>query len=118
MAMNQLLHAGGGRHSNQQSNPLANLAGSLLGGGSHNQSGHSSSTGAVGLVGTLAGSLLSGGKPTPNQTQQPQQHSSYSGPQNHGGYEQQQGQGGLVGKIGGLFGGSPATQVYFPPQTL
>jgi hypothetical protein len=90
------------------------LAGSLLGGVSHSQSGHSSNAGTGGFVGALAGSLLGGGKPNQNQQQPPQQHSSYPGTQHHGGYGQQQGQGGLMGKIGGMFGGSAGAQVSFP----
>jgi hypothetical protein len=125
MAMNQLLHSqgggnsgmgsspllgmagqliGGGKHNqNQQSSPLMGMAGQLLGGGKHNQTQQPSNAGAAGIVGALAGSLLGGNKPN----QGPQQ--SYSGQAPQGAYGQHQD--GLMGKLGGMFGGTSSGQV-------
>lgn len=103
MVMNQLLHSHGGGNSGLQSNPLLGMAGQLLG-GKHNQNQQSSNTGAAGIVGALAGSLLGGNKPN----QGPQQ--SYSGQAPQGAYGQQH-QDGLMGKLGGMFGGTSSSQV-------
>jgi hypothetical protein len=107
MAMNTLLHSGGGGHN--QSNPLVGLAGQFIGGGSHNSNNHSSNAGAAGLVGALAGSLLNGGK---KPGQGPQQ--SYSGQTQQGANSQQHGglMGGLTGKLGGMLDGTSAGQVH------
>lgn len=100
MAMNTLLQSQGGGHSGKPSNPLLGMAGQLLGGGGkHNQSQQSPNAGTAGIVGTLAGSLLSGGKTKPNQA--PQQ--GYSGQTAQSAYGHQDG---LMGKLGGMFGGT------------
>jgi hypothetical protein len=107
MAMNTLLHSQGGGNSGKQSNPLLDLAGQVLGGGKHNQSQQSSNAGAAGaagIVGGLAGSLLGGGKSKPNQG--PQQ--SYSGQTSQSAYGHQDG---LMGKLGGMFGGTSSGHV-------
>ena len=105
MAMNQLLQSQTSGHSGKPSNPLLGMAGQLLGSGSHNQAHQqNSSTGAAGIVGALAGSLL-GGKTKPNQG--PQQN--YTGQAPQGAYGQHQE--GFMGKIGGMFGGTSSSQV-------
>lgn len=103
MLMNQLLHSHGGGSSGTQSNPLLGMAGQLLG-GKHNQGQQSSNTGGAGIVGALAGSLLGGNKPN----QGPQ---NYSGQTPQGTYGQQQD--GLMGKLGGIFGGTSSSHVSF-----
>lgn len=105
MAMNQLLHSGGsGGHSNKQSNPLLNLAGQFIGGGKQHGSSSGSSGGMGGLVGGLASSFMAAGKQTSQHSQTPQ---NYSGAPTQGGYGgQQPGGGGLMGKLGGMLGGS------------
>jgi hypothetical protein len=83
-AMQQLL--GGGKN---HGGGLAELAGQLLSGGSgHSQGGSSSGSGASGLVGALAGSLLGGTKPN--------QHQDYSSSQSSQG-------GSLMSSLGGMF---------------
>lgn len=100
MAMNYAMNAATGSHGNQHrpnNNNLMGIAGQFLHSGKPNQTSHSSSAGAGGLVGGLVGSLV-GGKPT----QQHQQPTSWTGqPQ-----QQQQQQGGVFGMVTGMFGGS------------
>jgi hypothetical protein len=102
--MNTLLHSQGGGHSGKQSNPLLGLAGQVLGGGKHSQSQQSSNAGTAGIIGAVAGSLLGGGKTNPNQA--PQQ--SYSGHTPQSAYGHQDG---LMGKLGGMFGGTNSGHV-------
>jgi hypothetical protein len=94
MAMNAVLHSQNSGHGGKQSNPLLGLAGQLIGGGKQHQSEHTSNAGPAGLVGAIAGSLLSGKKPNEG----PQQSHSGQQPQ----YGQQSG---LAGKLGDFLGG-------------
>lgn len=93
MALNALLGGNNKQSSSSGSgNLVGTLAGSLLGGGK--QSNSNSGSGSGNLVGQLAGSFLGGGKQNnSNQNQNSGSHSSSN--QSSGGL------GGLLGKLGG-----------------